>query len=139
MRNSRTVFPLAVTARRPARIVPLLAAVAVGLAGLSSPYSADAQTVVSNDFEDGTTQGRIPRGSAVLTNTTEAANTGTHSLKTTGRTAGADRHARLLELRTGVGGRRGDHAVGRLASPLTPGRTRASLCSSLHSFKEQCR
>jgi len=88
MRNSRAVFPLAVTARRPARIAPLLAAVAVGLAGLSSPHSADAQTVVSNDFEDGTTQGWIPRGPVLLTNTTEAANTGTHSLKTTGRTAG---------------------------------------------------
>ena len=47
-----------------------------------------AQTVVQNDFEDGTTQGWVPRGTAVLTNTTEAANTGTHSLKTTGRTAG---------------------------------------------------
>ena len=88
MRNSRAVFPPAVTAKRPARIAPLLAAVAVGLAGLSSPHAADAQTVVSNDFEDGTSQGWIPRGSAVLTNTTEAANTGTHSLKTTGRTAG---------------------------------------------------
>ena len=62
MRNSRDVFPLAMTARRAARIVPLLAAVAVGLAGLSSARSADAQTVVSTDFEDGTLQGWIPRG-----------------------------------------------------------------------------
>ena len=88
MRNSRAVFPLVATGKRHALILPLLAAVAVGLAGLSSALSADAQTVVSNDFEDGTTQGWIPRGTAVLTNTTEAANTGTHSLKTTGRTGG---------------------------------------------------
>jgi endo-1,4-beta-xylanase len=52
----------------------------------SSP--ATAQTIVSNDFEDGTLQSWIPRGTAVLTNTTEAAHGGTHSLKTTGRTAG---------------------------------------------------
>src|SRR5215475_13850586 len=44
--------------------------------------------VVQNDFEDGTVQGWIPRGTAVLSNTTEAAHTGTHSLKTIGRTAG---------------------------------------------------
>src|SRR4029450_4748016 len=88
MRNSRAVFPLAVTASRPARIVPLLAAIAVGLAGLSSPHSAEAQTVVSSDFEDGPTQGWIPRGPVLLPNRPEAANTGTHSLKTTGRTAG---------------------------------------------------
>jgi hypothetical protein len=84
MLNSRAVFPLAVTARRPARIAPLLAAVAFGL---SSPHAADAQMVVSNDFEDGTTQGWIPRGSALLTNTTEAANTGTASRPPAGRPA----------------------------------------------------
>ena len=50
MRNSRVVFPPIVTARRAARIVPLLAAVAVGLAGLSSARSAEAQTVASSDF-----------------------------------------------------------------------------------------
>jgi endo-1,4-beta-xylanase len=44
---------------------------------------------VQNDFEDGTPQGWIPRGGGVvLTNTTEAAQAGTHSLKTTGRTQG---------------------------------------------------
>src|SRR5215510_6117660 len=43
---------------------------------------------IQNDFEDGTAQGWIPRGPVTLTNTTEAAFTGTHSLKTTGRTAG---------------------------------------------------
>jgi len=51
----------------------------VGLAGLS-PRAAAAQTVVQDDFEDGTTQGWVPRGTAVLTNTTEAANTGSRSL-----------------------------------------------------------
>lgn len=51
--------------------------------------AAVAQTtfVVQNDFEDGTLQGWIPRGTAVITNTTEAAHGGMHSLKTTGRTA----------------------------------------------------
>src|SRR4029453_13409377 len=46
-----------------------------------------AQTVVQHTWEDGTLQGWVPRGTAVLTNTTEVARTGTHSLKTTGRTA----------------------------------------------------
>ena len=48
---------------------------------------ASAQTVVQDDFEDGSLQSWIPRGTAVLTNTTEVAHGGTHSLKTTGRTA----------------------------------------------------
>jgi endo-1,4-beta-xylanase len=48
-----------------------------------------AVTIIrQNDFEDGTLQGWIPRGPVTLTNTTEAAADGTHSLKTTGRTAG---------------------------------------------------
>ena len=50
---------------------------------------AVAQTIVQNDFEDGTLQGWVPRGGGVvLTNTTEAAATGARSLKTTGRTQG---------------------------------------------------
>ncbi len=53
------------------------------------PVGAQSTTIVQHDFEDGTTQGWIPRGGGVvLTNTTEAAATGTHSLKTTGRTQG---------------------------------------------------
>jgi endo-1,4-beta-xylanase len=56
--------------------------------GLLSASLATAQITLQNDFEDGTNQGWIPRGSAVLTNTTEQAHGGTHSLKTTGRTAG---------------------------------------------------
>jgi GH35 family endo-1,4-beta-xylanase len=43
--------------------------------------------IVSDGFEDGTLQGWAPFGSPTLTNTTEAAHTGTHSLKTTNRTA----------------------------------------------------
>jgi endo-1,4-beta-xylanase len=43
---------------------------------------------IQNDFEDGTLQGWIPRGPVTLTNTTAAAFNGTHSLLTTGRTAG---------------------------------------------------
>src|SRR5262245_20703403 len=68
-------------------------ACALGLYFLSplGRRAAIAQTgaVVQNDFEDGTLQGWIPRGQAVvLTNPTEAAFTGARSLKTTGRTAG---------------------------------------------------
>ena len=48
--------------------------------------------VVFDDFEDGTAQGWIPRGPVSLTNTEEAGSrtggTGTHSLRTTGRTQG---------------------------------------------------
>jgi GH35 family endo-1,4-beta-xylanase len=43
--------------------------------------------LVSDGFEDGTLQGWTPFGSPTLSNTTEAAHTGTHSLKTTNRTA----------------------------------------------------
>jgi endo-1,4-beta-xylanase len=44
---------------------------------------------IQDDFEDGSLQGWIPRGgSVVLSNVTDQANTGTHSLLTTGRTAG---------------------------------------------------
>jgi len=50
--------------------------------------TAHAQTIIQNDFEDGTLQGWIPRGPVALTNSTEAAQAGTHSLKTTGRTQG---------------------------------------------------
>lgn len=58
-----------------------------GLALLALPLAA--QPLVQNDFEDGTTQGWIPRGSGVsVSNSTAAANGGTHSLLTTGRTAG---------------------------------------------------
>src|SRR6185295_16155840 len=65
----------------------LLAGITSSIIVLNSAQAA-AQTVVQNDFEDGTTQGWIPRGSVVLTNTTEAAQAGIRSLKTTGRTAG---------------------------------------------------
>lgn len=44
-------------------------------------------TVVSHDFENGTTQGWGPRGSITVANSTDVAHGGTHSLKTTGRTA----------------------------------------------------
>jgi endo-1,4-beta-xylanase len=57
------------------------------LVPLALVLPASAQTIVQNDFEDGTTQGWVSRGGAVLENTVEAAATGSHSLKTTGRTA----------------------------------------------------
>jgi endo-1,4-beta-xylanase len=43
---------------------------------------------ILHDFENGTNQGWIPRGPVTLTNTTEFADGGLRSLKTTGRTAG---------------------------------------------------
>lgn len=59
------------------------AAIAVFLCLGAAQVSAQ---VVSNTFEDGTTQGWISRGSAVLSSSTEAAHDGNASLKTTGRT-----------------------------------------------------
>lgn len=54
---------------------------------LQSCGSAAAQVVLSTNFEDGGTDGWIPRGTGTaLTNSTSQANTGTHSLLTTGRT-----------------------------------------------------
>jgi len=75
---------------RTAGVYLLLAAVLSLLGAASSPLAlAQSTTIIQNDFEDGSVQGWIPRGSSVvLTNTTEAAHGGTHSLKTTGRTAG---------------------------------------------------
>src|SRR5690349_8564178 len=63
----------------------------VGLAALCAVLltcgSASAQTVVSTNFEDGGTDGWIPRGTGTtLTNSMSQANTGAHSLLTTGRT-----------------------------------------------------
>lgn len=45
-----------------------------------------AQTVIQHDFEDGGTQGWGARGPASVTNSSDAAHGGTHSLLTTGRT-----------------------------------------------------
>jgi endo-1,4-beta-xylanase len=58
----------------------------------TGPYhnvaAADPVVVAQYDFEDGTEQGWVGRGDAVLEAVTEAAHTGSYSLKTTGRTAG---------------------------------------------------
>jgi GH35 family endo-1,4-beta-xylanase len=69
-------------ARLRSSVRVLLMAVAFGAAAGTLPAQ-----VVSSDFEDGTLQGWTPFGSPTLTNSTEAAHTGTHSLKTTNRTA----------------------------------------------------
>jgi endo-1,4-beta-xylanase len=61
-------------------------ALLLALALFALPVAGRAQ-VVQHDFEDGTTQGWFPRGTAVLTVTNEAAASGVNSLKTTGRTA----------------------------------------------------
>jgi endo-1,4-beta-xylanase len=60
----------------------------VGLAACISMACAMAQTLVQNNWEDGTLQGWGPFGSASLVNSAAAANSGTRSLLTTGRTAG---------------------------------------------------
>jgi endo-1,4-beta-xylanase len=54
---------------------------------IESTTAALAAGGIQSDFEDGTLQGWGPFGSPTLTNTTEAAFSGTHSLKTTNRTA----------------------------------------------------
>ena len=57
----------------------------------TASYYIDAfslvQASISYDFEDGTTQGWFPFGSPTVANSTDVANTGTHSLLTTNRTA----------------------------------------------------
>jgi len=91
MRHPSAVFCRAAFPRALSPIQPLLAVVlVVAAAGLCNPTSATAQTIVRSDFEDGTTQGWTPRGgpTVLLTNTTDAANTGIHSLETTGRNGG---------------------------------------------------
>jgi endo-1,4-beta-xylanase len=49
--------------------------------------SADSHVILETDFEDGTTQGWGPRGDVTLEAVTEDAQSGSYSLKTTGRTA----------------------------------------------------
>src|SRR5262245_295605 len=60
-------------------------------ASATASYYIDAfslvQSSINFDFEDGTTQGWFPFGSPTVANSTDVANTGTHSLKTTNRTA----------------------------------------------------
>jgi len=61
-------------------------ALLLALVTFALPVAARAQ-VVHHDFEDGTTEGWVRRGTAILAVTNEAAATGLNSLKTTGRTA----------------------------------------------------
>jgi endo-1,4-beta-xylanase len=76
------------TFRAPTRLAAGAVAVGVGLLlQFAAPARATAQTIVQHDFENGTTQGWAPRGSVTLANVTEAAASGTHSLRTSGRTA----------------------------------------------------
>ncbi len=71
-------------------------AVAVGCANGGAPSGEPEVTTkiaaltgtLSTDFEDGTTQGWFPFGSPTVANSTDVANTGTHSLLTTNRTSG---------------------------------------------------
>jgi endo-1,4-beta-xylanase len=76
------------TSRAACRVSTIVASMGlIGFLQLGAPTQAAAQTVAQHTWEDGTLQGWVPRGTAVLTNTTDVANSGTHSLKTTGRTA----------------------------------------------------
>jgi endo-1,4-beta-xylanase len=62
-------------------------ACALALLGASAP-SASAQTVIiQHSFDDGTTQGWGPRGSAVVAASADVARSGAFSLETMGRTA----------------------------------------------------
>ncbi len=73
------------------KLVRVCRALFVTAAMLAVAFPAAAQTIIQNDFEDGTVQGWIPRGPVTLTNVDASevpAHGGTHSLKTTGRTAG---------------------------------------------------
>src|SRR5215203_2216032 len=82
--------------KRTARVVlaSSLVVAVVGCANDPTPPADDngiagALTSIQDNWEDGSAEGWIPRGGGVvLTNTTEQAFAGTHSLKTTGRTAG---------------------------------------------------
>ena len=79
-----------------ASLSPIVTAVGCANGGVPGGEPAEVTTKVaaltgtlSADFEDGAADGWIPRGSGVaLTNVTDQANTGTHSLLTAGRTAG---------------------------------------------------
>jgi endo-1,4-beta-xylanase len=85
--------------RKQSRLIVLasfgLAAAGVGCSNDSPPAPKPDDTAVAaalvsiqSDFEDGSTQGWFPFGSPTLTNSTDVANTGTHSLKITNRTSG---------------------------------------------------
>jgi endo-1,4-beta-xylanase len=54
---------------------------------ISGLVPAFAQTIISSDFEDGTVQGWGVFGSGTVSNSTDVAHGGTHSLLITGRTA----------------------------------------------------
>ena len=72
---------------RASRVVCSMLAVGLLQVGLSP--TASAQAIVQHGWEDGTLQGWTPfGGGVVLTNVAGTALTGTHSLLTTGRTAG---------------------------------------------------
>jgi endo-1,4-beta-xylanase len=75
----------------PLSLFVVLASIA-GFLFLPGPFgnvaAADSEIVAEYDFENGTEQGWVGRGDAVVEAVTEAAHTGSYSLKTTGRTAG---------------------------------------------------
>lgn len=66
-------------------LLAILPFVFLCILALMSPVRADAQTIIQNDFEDGTLQGWSPFCGATLTNSTTMAESGTHSVDVTGR------------------------------------------------------
>lgn len=66
---------------------PVVAGVVLAVMGGALLASVASAQVVSNGFEDGTVQGWIQRGPVTLTSSTEAAHSGSASLKTVGRTS----------------------------------------------------
>jgi endo-1,4-beta-xylanase len=77
--------------RTPTRLgivgLALLGLLLPGAPYAPAAHAADPTLVASYDFEDGTTQGWFGRGTAAVAATTDSAHGGTHSLRTTGRTA----------------------------------------------------
>ncbi len=76
---------LAACPARPGRLASRLTGLAALILGLLAAAPASAQ-VVSHDFEDGSTQGWMPRGPVTLTASEDVAQDGVRSLKATGRT-----------------------------------------------------
>ena len=70
-------------------LVAAAALLSLASSGLTAapPALAASEVVLSSDFENGTTQGWVGRGSAAVALSTDVAHGGSHSLLTTGRTA----------------------------------------------------
>jgi endo-1,4-beta-xylanase len=86
---------------------------------------------IQNDFEDGTTQGWGSFGGPTVTNSTDVANTGTHSLKTTGRTAGFNGPSLTLTNQLTAGVNYNVSVAARLAAGEVPTTLRVTVQRTL--------